>query len=59
MILNNDLFRTPIRVVNVGLFEFYQALQDQSVPTIHVDWRPPAGGNREMRDLLARLRPQK
>ncbi len=46
---------TP-RVVNVGLALFAESLRAQHVPVIDVDWRPPAGGDREMIDLLERLR---
>lgn len=50
------LFQKEIRVVNVGLFDFYSALQDQKIPVVHVDWKPPAGGNKKMQDILARLK---
>jgi FdrA protein len=43
------------RVVNVGLPVFAASLRSQQVPVIDVDWRPPAGGDRAMLDLLARL----
>jgi len=46
---------TP-RVVNVGLALFAESLRAQDVPVIDVDWRPPAGGDREMIELLERLR---
>ncbi|MER3460167.1 MAG: protein FdrA, partial [candidate division GAL15 bacterium] len=45
---------TP-RVVNVGLESFAQSLQAQGVPVVSVDWRPPAPGDPELLDLLARL----
>ncbi len=45
----------PPRVVNVGLAIFGDSLRAQNVPVIDVDWRPPAGGDREMMDLLERL----
>jgi FdrA protein len=43
------------RVVNVGLPMFAASLRAQQVPVIDVDWRPPAGGDPAMLDLLARL----
>jgi len=48
------LARAP-RVVNVGLAIFAESLRAQQVPVIDLDWRPPAGGDRAMLDLLARL----
>jgi FdrA protein len=41
--------------VNVGLAIFAESLRAQQVPVIDLDWRPPAGGDRAMLDLLARL----
>jgi FdrA protein len=43
------------RVVNVGLEMFAGSLSEQRVPVVHVDWRPPAGGDPELADLLERL----
>lgn len=50
-----DLLRGPLRVVNVGLEQFAHSLRSQGVPVVSVDWRPPARGDAEMLDLLARL----
>lgn len=40
-----DLFGKHIAVVNLGIPSFADDLKRQGVPTVHVDWRPPAGGN--------------
>ena len=45
----------PISIVNVGLEGFYNELTEQGVPTIQVDWKPPAGGDPALIDRLARL----
>jgi FdrA protein len=49
------LLSGPLRVVNVGLPIFAESLRAQDVEVIDVDWRPPAGGDRAMVDLLERL----
>jgi FdrA protein len=49
------LLSGPLRVVNVGLEQFAESLRSQGVPVVSVDWRPPASGDTEMLDLLARL----
>ncbi len=36
-----DLFRSDLKVVNIGLSSFNNALSDSSTPYVHVDWRPP------------------
>lgn len=61
--MNTDTKQTPIMqllrqqpvVVNVGLEGFADDLDSQQVPVLHLDWRPPAGGDAELADLLSRL----
>jgi hypothetical protein len=36
-----QLFRNPLRVVNVGVESFRDACEQASAPTVQVDWRPP------------------
>ncbi|MFT4247865.1 MAG: hypothetical protein QM581_07490 [Pseudomonas sp.] len=45
----------PLKVVNVGLELFSQALQAQSAPVVQVDWQPPARGDSELIGLLDEL----
>lgn len=45
----------PISVINVGLEKFYNDLLSQDVPSVHVDWRPPADGNVGLIRKLAAL----
>ena len=49
------LVAEPPKVVNVGLKGFADDLSARGVETVHVDWSPPAGGNPELADLLAKL----
>ncbi len=46
---------TELQVINVGLESFAQDLKVQGVAVIHLDWRPPAGGNAKLAALLASL----
>ena len=48
------LTQTPV-VINVGLEGFATDLDSQEVSVIHLDWRPPAGGDAVLADLLSRL----
>jgi len=50
-----DLFAGPLRVVNLGLELFAETLEADGVTVIHVDWRPPAGGDLRLVALLAAL----
>ena len=46
---------TEMEVINLGLSGFYDAVCSQQVPCVHVDWRPPAGGNLRLIEILDRL----
>jgi len=46
------LLSCPIVAINIGLSKFAQSLEEQGVEVVQVDWSPPAGGDREMMDLL-------
>jgi hypothetical protein len=49
------LFRDGPRVINLGLEWFATQLMACGVPTVHVDWRPPAGGNARLASILEHL----
>ena len=51
-----EVLESPPGVINLGLESFYTSLRDQGAEAVHVEWRPPAGGNAEMISLLAKLR---
>jgi FdrA protein len=44
-----------LKVVNIGISTFADDLRSQDVEVVHVDWKPPAGGDIEMLRLLAKL----
>jgi hypothetical protein len=44
-----------LKVVNIGIETFANDLRSQNVEVIHVDWKPPAGGDSEMLKILAKL----
>jgi FdrA protein len=50
-----QLLEAPLRVVNAGLGVFAESLRAQQIEVVDLDWRPPAGGDRAMMDLLERL----
>lgn len=51
----SNLFAGPLRVVNLGLELFAETLETDGVSVVHVDWRPPAGGDPRLAALLAAL----
>lgn len=50
-----DLLSDQLVVINIGLPEFFESLVHQGIQVIHVDWRPPAGGDEELINLLDEL----
>lgn len=53
----NELFSQPsIKVVNLGLESFNEAVKMQGVRSVQVDWRPPAGGNMRLIEIIERLK---
>ncbi len=46
----------PLAALNIGLESFYDSLRSQGAEAIHVDWRPAAGGNEKLMDILTRMR---
>ena len=49
------LLAGPIVAINIGLEQFANSLEEQSVAVVQVDWVPPAGGDPEMLDILDQL----
>lgn len=52
MIDAKKLFSSELRVVNLGLTTFHDALDDQKVANCQVEWKPPAGGDLHLIELL-------
>lgn len=49
------LFKSELKVVNIGLEGFYESTVKQGTTSVHVKWRPPAGGDKRLLDILAKL----
>ncbi len=54
--VNLDQLKQPLAAINVGLESFYDSLTSQGAQAVHVEWKPPAGGNEKMAALLARMK---
>ena len=51
----DKLIHSPLVVINLGLKMFADSLEQQQVEVVQVDWIPPAGGDKEVIDLLDQL----
>jgi FdrA protein len=45
---------TPV-FINIGVGEFAESLRKQGFVAVDVWWSPPAGGDREMADILDKI----
>lgn len=52
-----ELFKDQqeIKVINIGLELFVQALKEQEAKVVHVAWKPPADGDPELMKMLEQL----
>ena len=51
----NELFSGELKTINLGLEEFSASLQREGAEALQVDWKPPAGGDGHMVQLLERV----
>lgn len=54
--VNLEQLKQPLAAINVGLESFYESLVSQGTQAVHVEWRPPAGGNERLAALLAKMK---
>ena len=52
---SHPLLEEPPRVINIGLASFADDLKKQDVEIVNVEWSPPARGNIELANLIAKL----
>jgi FdrA protein len=57
--VNLEQLTQPLAAINVGLESFYESLTSQNAQALHVEWRPPAGGNERLASLLAKMKGNK
>jgi hypothetical protein len=55
MPLKNNLFKSSLSVINIGLETFYDTLSEQKTKVIHFEWRPSAGGDVKLAEILSSL----
>ena len=55
MVEAKKLFDAELKVINVGLDIFYDALQMQNVKVVHVNWKPAPKLEKETEDILDKI----
>ncbi len=51
-----EFLSQPVAAINVGLESFYDSLREQGAKTVHVDWKPPAGGDERLQAILQKMK---
>ena len=51
-----DFLSRPVAAINVGLETFYDSLREQGAEAVHVDWKPPAGGDERLQAILQKMK---
>ena len=51
----NELFKSELQVINIGLESFKESLKSEGVKVIQVDWRPPAVTDSKTLNALNKL----
>jgi len=54
--VNLEELQQPLAAINIGLESFYDSLISQGAQAVHVEWRPPAGGNEKLAALLTKMK---
>ena len=49
------LFSSDLKVINIGLEIFNDALKAQDVDSVQVSWQPPPKLEKEYEDILAKI----
>jgi FdrA protein len=51
-----EVLKQPLVGINVGLESFTESLTEQGAQVVHVDWKPVAGNNERLVNILERMR---
>jgi hypothetical protein len=51
----NNLFKQDLKVINMGLEAFGDNLKKEKVRVLQMSWKTPAGGNKKLAALLAKV----
>ncbi len=52
---DTSLFNSELQVISAGVSEFAEALRQQSVSVVELDWQPPASGDAGLVEILKQV----
>jgi len=50
-----DLFKSELKVINIGLEIFNEAMEAQGAKSVHVTWKPAPKLEKEYEDILSKI----
>ncbi len=50
-----NLFKTELKIINIGVEMFADDLKKQNIQVVHVNWKPPAEGDLDILKILEKL----
>lgn len=53
--VSDSALEAPLAAVNLGVESFYESLVAQEIEAVHVEWRPPAGGDQRLASILRKM----
>jgi FdrA protein len=51
-----EALTAPVAAINIGLETFFSSLEGQGAEVVQVDWRPPAGGDERLMEILSKMK---
>jgi FdrA protein len=52
----NKLFQSKLVVLNIGVELFHDAIKNAEGQSINMDWRPPAGGDKKLLEIINKIK---
>ena len=52
----NKLFQSDLKVLNVGVELFHNAIKNTDGESINLDWKPPCGGDKQFFEIIKKIR---
>ncbi len=50
-----QLFKSEVKIVNIGLEYFYKELKKQGVQAVHVAWQPRPKLEKDLEEILSKI----
>lgn len=52
---SKKIINTNLKIINVGILNFYQSLIKQNADAVHVNWKPPLKKDEQIDSILSKI----